>query len=154
MTRRFGVAHDPVVVARWCALAEQRLDYLTELFNNGRWRRYHSHAAFLENIKEAKAMVAHWRALSTPGYVPEPRTAILIPDLKPAAVPDVVAAAPSESEIELAAASEVAPADEAVVALAQEMPHKEVLDKEMPDKMPSPPDLMQDRYSLLRNLTQ
>ena len=69
-------------------------------------------------------------------------------------MPDVVAAAPSESEIELAAASEVAPADEAVVALAQEMPHKEVLDKEMPDKMPSPPDLMQDRYSLLRNLTQ
>jgi len=131
MTHRFGVAHDPVVVARWCALAEQRLDYLTELFNNGRWRRYYSHAAFLENIKEAKAMVAHWRALSTPGYVPEPRTAILIPDLKPAAVPDVVA-----------------------VALAQEMPHKEVLDKEMPDKMPSPPDLMQDRYSLLRNLTQ
>ena len=80
MTHRFGVAHDPVVVARWCALAEQRLDYLTELFNNGRWRRYYSHAAFLENIKEAKAMVAHWRALSTPGYVPEPRTAILIPD--------------------------------------------------------------------------
>jgi hypothetical protein len=152
MTHRFGVAHDPVVVARWCALAEQRLDYLTELFNNGRWRRYYSHTAFLENIKEAKAMVAHWRALSTPGYVGEPRTAILMTDLKPEAVPDVVEAA--LGEIEFAPASEAAPADEAVVAPAQQMLDKATQDKEMPDKMPAPADLMQDRYSLLRNLTQ
>jgi uncharacterized repeat protein (TIGR03809 family) len=147
MTHRFGVAHDPVVVARWCALAEQRLDYLTELFNNGRWRRYYSHTAFLENIKEAKAMVAHWRALSTPGYVPEQPTPILMTDLKPVVVPEVVEAVPRE--IEFAAASEAAPADEAVAAPAQQM-----LEKEIPDKMPSPTDLMQDRYSLLRNLTQ
>ena len=167
MTYRFGAAPDPAVVARWCALAEQRLDYLTELFNNGRWRRYYSHTAFLENIKEAKAMVAHWRALSTPGYVLEPRPAILIPDLKPAVVPEVVAPAPSE--IEFAAASEAAPADEAVAApqvldqpqlldkpevLDTPEVHKPQVDKEVPDKMPAPPDLMQDRYSLLRNLTQ
>jgi len=94
MTHRFGVAHDPVVVARWCALAEQRLAYLTELFNNGRWRRYYSHTAFIENIKEAKAMVAHWRALSTPGHVPEQRTPFLNPDTKAASVPDVVETAP------------------------------------------------------------
>jgi uncharacterized repeat protein (TIGR03809 family) len=167
MTHRFGAAHDSVVVARWCALAEQRLDYLTELFNNGRWRRYYSHTAFLENIKEAKAMVAHWRALSTPGYVPERPTPILIPELKPASVPDVVETA--SSEIEPAAASEAALADEVVAAPAQDlrdkemrdkemrdkkMQDKEMLHKEMPDKMPSPADLMQDRYSLLRNLTQ
>jgi len=54
MTHRFEVTHDPAVVARWCALAQQRLDYLTELFQNGRWRRYYSHTAFIENIKEAK----------------------------------------------------------------------------------------------------
>jgi uncharacterized repeat protein (TIGR03809 family) len=147
MTHGFGVAHDPVVVARWCALAEQRLDYLTELFNNGRWRRYYSHTAFIENIKEAKAMVAHWRALSTPGYVPEQPTPILMTDLKPVVVPDVVEAAPSE--IEFAAAGEAAPANEAVAAPAQQM-----LDPETPDKMPAPTDQMQDRYSLLRNLTQ
>src|SRR5664279_1708755 len=142
MTHRFGVTADPVVVARWCALAEQRLAYLTELFNNGRWRRYYSHTAFIENIKEAKAMVAHWRALSPPGHVPEQRTPFLNPDTKAASGPDLVETAPSE--IELATAGEVAPADEAAAA-----PAPEVL-----DEMPSPADLIQDRYSLLRNLTQ
>ena len=151
MTHRFEVAHDPAVVARWCSLAEQRLDYLTELFQNGRWRRYYSHTAFIENIKEAKATVAHWRALSTPGYVPEARTPILIPDLKPASVPDVVdvvEAAPDEIHIDVAA--EAAPVDEVAAA-----PASEVLDnpEEVLDKMPSTTDHMNDRYSLLRNLT-
>ena len=45
-------------------LAEQRLDYLTEMFESGRWRRYHTEAAFLENICEAKSAVAVWRNLS------------------------------------------------------------------------------------------
>ena len=52
------------VVARWCALAEQRLEHLTELFETGRWRRYHSELAFLENIREAKTAVEIWRDLS------------------------------------------------------------------------------------------
>jgi len=141
MTHRFDVAHDPAVVARWCTLAEQRLDYLTELFQNGRWRRYYSHTAFLENIKEAKAMVAHWRALSTPGYVPEQRTPILIPELKPVPVPDVVDAAPDESHVDIA--SQAAPMDEAAAAPAPEVV----------DTMPSTTDHINDRYSLLRNLT-
>ena len=51
------------IVARWCALAEQRLEYLTELFETGRWRRFHSEHAFLENIREAKAAVETWRDL-------------------------------------------------------------------------------------------
>jgi uncharacterized repeat protein (TIGR03809 family) len=59
------VADGRDVVARWCALAEQRLDYLTELFETGRWRRYHSERAFLENIQEAKTAVEIWRGLST-----------------------------------------------------------------------------------------
>ena len=53
------------IVSRWCNLAEQRLDYLTELFETGRWRRYHSERAFLENIQEAKAAVELWRSLET-----------------------------------------------------------------------------------------
>jgi uncharacterized repeat protein (TIGR03809 family) len=51
------------IVARWCNLAEQRLEHLTELFETGRWRRYHSEEAFLENIKEARAAVDTWREL-------------------------------------------------------------------------------------------
>ncbi len=38
-------------------------NHLTELFETGRWRRYHSELAFLENIKEAKAAVELWRDL-------------------------------------------------------------------------------------------
>jgi uncharacterized repeat protein (TIGR03809 family) len=45
-------------------LAEQRLEYLTELFETGRWRRYHSELAILENIREAKSAVEIWRDLS------------------------------------------------------------------------------------------
>src|SRR4029077_19849644 len=47
-------------------LAEQRLQYLAELFETGRWRRFHSEHALLENIEEAKAAVKTWRELSSP----------------------------------------------------------------------------------------
>ena len=53
------------IVSRWCSLAEQRLEHLTELFETGRWRRYHSEQSFLENIQEAKAAVELWRKLET-----------------------------------------------------------------------------------------
>src|ERR1700710_2769791 len=56
-------------VARWCNLAERRLEYLTDLFETGRWRRFHSERAFLENIREAKAAVELWRGLATPEAV-------------------------------------------------------------------------------------
>ncbi|MBR1087326.1 TIGR03809 family protein [Bradyrhizobium manausense] len=52
------------IAARWCALAEQRLEHLSEMFETGRWRRYHSELAFLENIQEAKRAVQTWRALA------------------------------------------------------------------------------------------
>ncbi|WP_248883368.1 TIGR03809 family protein [Bradyrhizobium japonicum] len=57
------------IAARWCALAEQRLEHLSEMFETGRWRRYHSEIAFLENIQEAKRAVQTWRALATGGDV-------------------------------------------------------------------------------------
>ena len=50
--------------SRWCALAEQRLEYLTRLFESERWRRYYSELTFLQNIQEAKAAVETWRSLS------------------------------------------------------------------------------------------
>ena len=64
MTYQPDVARRNDVMARWCALAEQRLEHLTELFETGRWRRYHSELAFLENIQEAKSAVEIWRDLS------------------------------------------------------------------------------------------
>lgn len=64
MTHQLDVARGRDTVARWCALAEQRLEYLTELFETGRWRRFHSELAFLENIQEAKTAVETWRGLS------------------------------------------------------------------------------------------
>jgi uncharacterized repeat protein (TIGR03809 family) len=53
------------LVSRWCDLAERRLEHLTELFETGRWRLYHSESAFIENIREAKAAVETWRDLLT-----------------------------------------------------------------------------------------
>jgi uncharacterized repeat protein (TIGR03809 family) len=63
MAHPADVARGRNIVARWCNLAEQRLEYLTELFETGRWRRYHSELEFLENIQEAKAAVETWRDL-------------------------------------------------------------------------------------------
>ncbi|MBI5130463.1 MAG: TIGR03809 family protein [Rhodopseudomonas palustris] len=54
-------ARGRAIIERWCVLAEQRLEYLTELFESGRWRRFFSETAFLENIQEAKAAVETWR---------------------------------------------------------------------------------------------
>jgi uncharacterized repeat protein (TIGR03809 family) len=63
MTHRVDGARGRDIVARWCNLAEQRLEYLTELFETGRWRRFHSERDFLENIQEARAAVEIWRNL-------------------------------------------------------------------------------------------
>src|SRR4051794_9956252 len=63
MAQRADVARGREIIERWCVLAEQRLDHLTELFESGRWRRYHSEVSFLENIQEAKKAVETWRQL-------------------------------------------------------------------------------------------
>ena len=63
MAHPADVARGRNIVARWCNLAERRLEYLTELFETGRWRRFHTELEFLENIQEAKTAVATWRDL-------------------------------------------------------------------------------------------
>jgi uncharacterized repeat protein (TIGR03809 family) len=65
MTQVLDVSLRRDLVARWCTLAEQRLQHLTDLFESGRWRRYYGERAFLENIKEAKKAVETWRALAS-----------------------------------------------------------------------------------------
>ena len=144
MTLHVDVARGRNVVARWCNLAEQRLEYLTELFETGRWRRYHSERAFLENIQEAKAAVETWRNLLTreasPGdglrervqlYQPQPAPAAIEPP--PRDIPEGILAA-LESELigsdEAPSAPEAPTRDESSLATL---------------------DLMQARYPLLRN---
>ena len=63
MANRSDAVRGREIIARWCALTERRLDHLTELYETGRWRRYHSELAFLANIREAKAAVETWRDL-------------------------------------------------------------------------------------------
>jgi uncharacterized repeat protein (TIGR03809 family) len=64
MTLRSDGVRSRDLLACWCELAEERLEYLTEMFESGRWRRYYSEYAFLENIREAKRAVETWRVLS------------------------------------------------------------------------------------------
>jgi len=73
------------------ALAEQRLAYLTELFNSGRWRRFHTETDFLVNVREAKAAVDAWRRIERfdPASVrlrPGPQPEVEAPPIAPETV--------------------------------------------------------------------
>jgi uncharacterized repeat protein (TIGR03809 family) len=139
MTHRLDVALQPDLVARWCTLAEQRLEYLTELFKTGRWRRYYSDVAFLENIQEAKTMVALWRNLSTGQAARGENASPAILDVKPRSAPIVVDA---PREMQVAAPVELVRPSETPVVPAPE------------GREEAPPgfELMRERYPLLRNL--
>ncbi len=155
-------------VARWCNLAERRLEHLTDLFETGRWRRYHTEQVFLENIREAKAAVETWRDLMAREAAPDH----LLIDLtghgnKRAAQPrHYEIAEPLQVEPLQVLASEPEP----IMVTEREIPddllaalESQLLD---PDETPSvsdapefddiamPPldlDLMQQRYPLLHN---
>ena len=131
MTHQLDVARGRDVVARWCALAEQRLEYLTELFETGRWRRFHSELDFLENIQEAKTAVETWRDLSSREAAPN-NTAIdmawlgrpgtklprveRLPDPVHRPVPAAIAAEPPRSIISIVPEAEPARPEEASAA--------------------------------------
>jgi uncharacterized repeat protein (TIGR03809 family) len=161
MTHLGDVAPSRDTVARWCNLAERRLEYLTDLFETGRWRRYHSERAFLENIQEAKAAVETWRDLmardaapehlsidltckrSTPARQDELRepAALLASEPEP-----IVTEPPREIPDDVLAALEIQLLD------MDETPS--VSDAPDFDDMPLPAldlDMMQQRYPLLRN---
>jgi uncharacterized repeat protein (TIGR03809 family) len=71
MTHLGDVARGRDTVARWSNLAEKRLEHLTDMFETGRWRRFHNEQAFLENIREAKAAVETWRDLMARDAAPD-----------------------------------------------------------------------------------
>jgi len=174
MTHRADVARGRDIVARWCNLAERRLEHLTELFETGRWRRYHSERAFLENIREAKAAVETWRDLltreasrenyaldiswlgharATLPHDAQPRR-ILPFSLQPASFPDerprAVAAAGLEA---LGVSSKHAPCVPTIDAPAFEPVFSSVPEPTLDHASARPPDLsvMQQRYPSLRN---
>ena len=107
MTQQLDVAWNRALSARWCALAEKRLEHLTELFESGRWRRYYSEHSFLENIQEAKFAVKNWRALSL-GETITPRIGFTLtvadgrPMLEPATPDEVEADERFEQQVALA----------------------------------------------------
>jgi hypothetical protein len=139
MTHRLDVALQRDLVARWCTLAEQRLEYLTELFKTGRWRRYYSDVAFLENIQEAKTMVAFWRALSTGDAALGENASPTIRDVKPRSAP-IVVEAPREMQL-------TAPVEPVQPSEPPSEPAPEAR-----EEVPPGFELMRERYPLLRNL--
>jgi len=148
------------IVSRWCHLAEQRLEYLTELFESGRWRRFHTEQAFLENIREAKAAVELWRSLETReasldnsavdlswlGRRQSTGAALLRDRLPPAPAPVVVRPPPRDVPGDVLIALEGVLADSAA---APTVPDAPVLDD--PDLPSLDLEVMQERYPLLRN---
>ena len=170
MTHRLDVADSRDIVARWCNLAEQRLEYLTELFETGRWRRFHSERAFLENIQEAKTAVETWRSLSTRKASPDnsavdmswlghtqttlPRAERLgdQPDRIPS--PVEIPLQPLEPDRLISAESELVGSDEAPSAPDMDTPALDTaaLDTAALDDGREPTlDAIAQRYPLLRN---
>jgi len=162
MTHPTDVARGRDIVARWCELAEQRLEYLTDLFETGRWRRFHSEREFLENVREAKSAVEIWRGLLTseasPDNLPVDLSWIGKRSSVPLAKRDVPAepiVAPQLAELPEAPPVSVVPAmvePEPVLALDPIEPGDSALDKTLALTL----DIvgMARRYPLLRNAFQ
>jgi uncharacterized repeat protein (TIGR03809 family) len=160
MTLRTDVARSRDLLACWRELAEKRLEYLTEMFETGRWRRYYSEFVFLENVREAKLAVETWRALSTPD--PARNSVIVIswsaPEraLQPckssahaepsaAAPPDILIAAETPAAVKAdKGAPNEAPAAPVVDMLALQRALNELSEA-------TPDAIVAERYSLLRN---
>jgi uncharacterized repeat protein (TIGR03809 family) len=161
MAHRTDLARGRDTVARWCVLAEQRLNYLTELFETGRWRRFHTEVAFLENIREAKMAVQTWRDLVTreasldDGAIDISwlgRSGVIMPPRRDASrdsaygLPSRSVAAPAEAPLHVVsiAAGEPVLADEAPAA-----PEADALERTVALALNIA--AIQERYPLLRN---
>ncbi len=165
MTDRTDLARARDIVARWCGLAEQRLDYLTELFESGRWRRYYSEHDFLDNIREAKSAVETWRAMLNCEAMPDNRPLDLSWIGRRSSVPSAQLKVPDEpmpvvmsqlTELPVAPAASVVPEfaepELVVVSEAAEPPSESALDRTLALTL----DIVAsaERYPLLRNAFQ
>ena len=160
MTQRVDAADGRDIVARWCALAERRLEYLSDMFETGRWRRYYSELVFLENIQEAKAAVETWRQLMT--GEPSPGSAIDLDGLsgRDSKLSRCDVVREPVQRIELQQMPVVEPPREipgdVLAALESHLMVFDAAATDVPDvdDMALPPldlDVMQERYPLLRN---
>jgi len=136
MTHRLDVAHSRALSARWCALAEKRLEHLTELFESGRWRRYYSEHAFLENIQEAKFAVKNWRALSLGEPITPRRTGFMLTVADGQALLEPADPRAAEGETTLDQLISLAPSIEAMIAQSNIMVPETVLASELAPASP------------------
>jgi uncharacterized repeat protein (TIGR03809 family) len=77
---RFAFSHD--LMARGRVLAEGRMAFLTELYDTGRWRRYHNEQEFLAMVRECRAALDKWTELAPP-LAPAAPTAAMLPTPRP-----------------------------------------------------------------------
>lgn len=112
--------HAQDILNRWCVIAEQRLDYLAELYESGRWRRYHSENAFMENIREAKRAVETWRMLAHREATPDNRAVDWSWLDQPAEAPPVIQEEAEQPSVRLLGTAAVHAALASIVPLQEE----------------------------------
>ena len=112
--------HAQDILDRWCVIAEQRLDYLAELYESGRWRRYHSENAFMENIREAKRAVGTWRMLAHREATPDNRAVDWSWLDQPAEAPPVIQQEAEQPSVRLLGTAAVHAALASIVPLQEE----------------------------------
>lgn len=140
------------ILRRGCALAESRLSYLAELFESGRWRRFHSEIDFLDNVQEAKEAVERWRAmLADDAAVPARMPWQLSPSLQPAPPHQgtVLYEAPRPPLHVVPAAAAPAPASSAVTRKPEPTPAA-VTPSDLNWKQALEPRAIAERYPMLR----
>jgi len=52
------------IARKWCALAQRRLDYYTELYRSGRWRHYYTEETLALRMLDVIKAVKLWDALA------------------------------------------------------------------------------------------
>ena len=53
------------IARKWCALVQRRREYLAELYRSGRYKKYFTEQALLNQMREAAAAAQQWEALMT-----------------------------------------------------------------------------------------
>jgi uncharacterized repeat protein (TIGR03809 family) len=119
-------SHD--LMARGRVLAEGRMTFLQELYDSGRWRRYHGEQEFLSMVRETRVALGKWCAVAPPSETEIAASPILFAAMRaPTIVPDDAPVAEEDAPVDLTI--DDALIDMMAMALAEDEP------------MPSPVDL-------------
>jgi uncharacterized repeat protein (TIGR03809 family) len=71
--RATDISRGRQILVRFLALAEERLAYLTGLYETGRWTRYFTQTELLDNVRDAKNAVDAWKLLVSTEALPNNR---------------------------------------------------------------------------------